>query len=99
MYSIEARVKTANASRYLLQLCKHWAHRMPVTFTPVEARVPFDETNVCLMGADAGGLDLRIDAADASEASRLGNVVVDHLRRFAFREGLQQPVWRIAGTA
>jgi hypothetical protein len=99
MYSIETRVKTANARRYLLQLCKHWAHRIPVTFTPTEAHVPFNAENVCLMGADESGLDVRIDAANASEASRLGNVVVTHLQRFAFREGLEQPVWRIAAAA
>jgi uncharacterized protein len=99
MYSIATRVKTTNASRYLQQLCKHWAHRMPVVYTPVEARVPFNETSVCLMDADDAGLDLRIDAPDAGEASRLGNVVVAHLKRFAFREALEQPVWRLAVTA
>jgi hypothetical protein len=96
MYSIETRVKTANASRYLQQLCRHWSHRMPVTFTSSEAHVPFNAENVCLMGADDDGLDVRIDAADASQASRLGNVLVEHLRRFGFREGLEQPVWRVA---
>lgn len=96
MYSIEARIKTANASRYLQQLCKHWAHRLSVAYTPEEARVPFNESGVCLMDADAEGLGLHIDAKDASEASRLGNVVVEHLQRFAFREGLEQPIWRVA---
>jgi hypothetical protein len=96
VYSIETRVKTANASRYLQQVCKHWSHRMPVTFTPTQAHLPFNAENACLMGADAEGLDVRIDAADASQASRLGNALVEHLRRFAFREGLEQPVWRVA---
>ena len=93
MYSIETRVKTANASGYLLQLCKHWAHRMPVTFTSTEAHVPFNAENVCLMGADDDGLDVRIDAANALIAdeppprdtvellrfasSRLGDKVID----------------------
>jgi hypothetical protein len=96
MYNIEARVKTANASRYLQQLCKHWSHRMEVVFTSTEARVPFNAESVCLMGADNDGLDVRIEAPDASEASRLGRVLVDHLQRFAFREDLEPPVWRIA---
>ena len=99
MYSIETRVKTANASRYLMQLCKHWAHRAPVTFTPTEAHVPLNAGSVCLMGADDDGLDVRIDARDASEASWLGGVVIEHLQRFAFRENLAQPVWRLATSA
>ena len=99
MYAIETRVFTANANRYLLQLCKHWAHKREVVFTPSEARVPFTEGAECLLGADADGLDVRINAADASEASRLGQVVIDHLLRFAFREGLQPPVWRLVPDA
>ena len=96
MYSIEARVRTANASRYLQQLCKHWSHRLAVTFTPTQAHVPFNAESVCMMGADDEGLDVRIEAPDASEASRLGRVLVEHLQRFAFREDLAAPVWRIA---
>ena len=90
------RVRTANASRYLQQLCKHWSHRLEVTFTPTQAHVPFNAESVCMMGADEEGLDVRIEAPDASEASRLGRVIVEHLRRFAFREELAAPVWRIA---
>ncbi len=96
MYNIETRVETENASRYLQQLCKHWSHRMEITFTPTQARVPFSTESICLMGADEEGLDVRIEAPDSSEASRLGRVLVEHLQRFAFRENLPAPVWRIA---
>lgn len=99
MYAIETRVETANASRYLQQLCKHWSHRMEIVFTPNEARVPFSEEAVCLLGADADGLDVCIHAPDASEASRLGQVVIEHVKRFAFRENLQTPVWRLADAS
>lgn len=99
MYSIETRVPTANASRYLQQLCKHWAHKMEVVFTAHEARVPFNAEAVCLLGADANGLEVRIDAPDASEASRLGRVVIEHLLRFAFREPFEAPIWRLSPAA
>ena len=92
-------MKTANASRYLQQLCKHWAHRLEVAFTPLEARVPFSEEAVCLLGADPIGLDVRIDAPNAAEAARLGQVVIEHLQRFAFREPFEAPVWRLAEAA
>jgi len=96
MYSIEARVKTANASRYLQQICKHWTHRLEVTFTDTQARVPFNAESICLMGADCEGLDVRIEAPDAGEAARLGRVLVEHLQGYALREGLPPPVWRVA---
>src|SRR5690349_11799855 len=34
-------VKTDHASRYLQQLCKHWAHHLSVTFTPEKGQVTF----------------------------------------------------------
>lgn len=34
-----ADVPTAHASRYLQQLCKHWAHRFEVTFDPHQGRI------------------------------------------------------------
>ena len=36
-----ARVPTANGSRYLQQLCKHWSHNLAVEFTPEKGRVVF----------------------------------------------------------
>ena len=34
-----ANVPTASASRYLQQLCKHWAHNLAVTFDAREGRI------------------------------------------------------------
>ncbi|TIT63197.1 MAG: DUF2218 domain-containing protein, partial [Mesorhizobium sp.] len=34
MPTSHANVTTAHASRYLQQLCKHWAHKFPVEFDP-----------------------------------------------------------------
>ena len=96
MYRIQAKVQTANASRYLQQLCTHWSHKLDVKFSPREGRVPFNAEAECLLGADESGLDVRINAADASEGSRLGRVVIEHLQRYAFREQLEPPIWHFA---
>ena len=40
-HSAAASVPTANASRYLQQLCKHWTHNLEVEFTPEHGRVTF----------------------------------------------------------
>ena len=99
MYHVETRVPTTHASRYLQQLCKHWAHKLDVVFTPLAGRVQFSAKAHCVLTADADGLDVLISAADASEGSRLGRVVIEHLQRFAFREPFQAPVWRLADAA
>lgn len=94
MHAIETRLETANAGRYLTQLCKHWSHRFSVTYTAENGRVPFSETTECLLTADAEGLTVRINATEPDDTTRLGNVVIEHLQRFAFREPLAAPVWR-----
>ena len=41
MSTSHAEIPTASASRYLQQLCKHFAHKLPVTFDPAEGRIGF----------------------------------------------------------
>ncbi|MES1198902.1 MAG: DUF2218 domain-containing protein [Pseudomonadota bacterium] len=96
MTAVETYIPTAHGSRYLQQLCKHWSHRLDVSFTPVKAFVPFAADSVCMLNADDGGLGVRIEAPDVSAASRLSEVVFTHVERFAFRENLERPIWRQA---
>jgi hypothetical protein len=82
-----AHVTTAHASRYLQQLCKHWSHKFPVTFTAEHGRV---ELPVAVLEMDAApdALALRLEAPD-DQIERMQGVVADHVRRFAFKEDLQ----------
>jgi hypothetical protein len=80
-----ARVTTAFASRYVQQLCKHFAHRIPVEFSKTTGRMEF-EGNTCLLEADSNLLTIRIEAEDATALERLQGVVARHLERFAFRD-------------
>ena len=41
-----------------------------------------------------GWLALRLEAADAAPLERMQGVVIDHLKRFAFREDLGEVQWR-----
>ena len=86
-------IPTANASRYLQQICKHWSHKFAVEFTPEHGRIPFDDGRVCLLDADDAALKLRLEAADAEALARGERVVIEHLKRFAFREDLGDVVW------
>lgn len=80
-------VETPQASRYLQQLCKHWSHRFTTEFDAAQGTVNLPAATLTL-AADPARLHLALDAADASELPRLGEVVAEHLRRFAFREEL-----------
>jgi len=93
MPASEATVVTAAASRYLQQLCKHWSHKFAVEFTPQHGTIPFDASRVCTLNASADQLLLRIEAADQATLERTQDVLIDHLKRFAFREEFGDVHW------
>ena len=87
MLRATAEVATASASRYLQQLCKHFAHKIPTTFGPTEGTMTFPLGPVTL-AADGERLTLTVEAEDAARLAELEDVVARHLVRFAFRETL-----------
>lgn len=94
MHISEARVSTVSASRYLQQLCKHWSHKFAVAYTPEKGSIPFADDRRCLLEATPDHLAMRIEANDEATLARMESVVVDHLKRFAFREDLSEITWQ-----
>ena len=86
MPTTTATVPTAHASRYLQQLCKHWAHKLEVNFTAERGVVGFPGGTVATFEARPEGLAVRIEASDAQTLEQMKGVVSRHLDRFAFRE-------------
>lgn len=93
--SSTAQVPTASGSRYLQQLCKHWAHNMAVEFTPERGTVVFPrnargadwpDDGLVTMIAHPATLECRIDASVAGQREGLKGALARHLDRFAFRE-------------
>jgi hypothetical protein len=94
-HSAAAAVPTANGSRYLQQLCKHWAHNLQVEFDSEHGRVMFPKDArganhpadaVVTFDASANALEVRIDASSSEQLAGLKAAVERHLDRFAFRE-------------
>ena len=69
----------------LQQLCKHFAHKLPVTFDPAQGRIEFS-LGTCDLAAEAGPLTMRAEAPDPTALAQLEQVVSRHQERFAFRE-------------
>lgn len=78
-------VPTEHASKYLQQLCKHWTHRLDVTFDAQHGTVKF-EGSVATLDARDSGLEVTLEATDAETLERIKGAVSSHLDRFAFRE-------------
>ena len=83
-----AEVATPWASRYLQQLCKHFAHRIPVTFDERSGHIVFS-SGECRLDAEGETLKLRVTTSDPTQLENLEDVVARHLVRFAFREEMQ----------
>jgi len=83
-----AAVTTPLAGRYLQQLCKHFAHKLDVTFDERSGQVVFP-TGTCRLDAREGSLLLSLSAPDDARMTQLQDVVARHLVRFAFREELR----------
>ena len=94
-FSSAARVPTANGSRYLQQLCKHWQHNLEVEYTPEHGTVRFPRDargadwpaeGVITMTAHPDAIECRIDASAEGQLEGLKGALARHLDRFAFRE-------------
>lgn len=81
----EARWETEKASRYMAQLCKHFAHRLPVTLNEQDGQIVFG-VGTCDVAAEEQALRMRISAADEAGLEQVQGVVIRHLQRFAFRD-------------
>jgi hypothetical protein len=102
-HTATATVPTADASRYLQQLCKHWQHNLTVEFDANHGTVIFprdargaDHPADALVTFDAGddALTVRIDASSPEQLEGLEGAVARHLDRFAFREAPLAFDWR-----
>ena len=100
-----ALVPTASGSRYMQQLCKHWAHNLAVEFDAREGRVTFPRDArgadwpgdaLVTMTAGEGILTCRIDATSSGQLEGLKGAVARHLDRFAFREAPLTFEWQDA---
>ncbi len=93
-----ARVATEKASRYMIQLAKHWSHKFEVRYDETSAFFPLP-LGGCRMVAHPDGLDITVEAVDHDGLARLEDVVAKHLDRFAFREGELKYSWTRAWPA
>ena len=94
-HSAKAAVPTPNASRYLQQLCKHWAHNLAVEFTDNEGTIVFPKDmrgqsfpgdGTVRLQAQENALDVVVIASSPEQLEGLKGAIAKHLDRFAFRE-------------
>ena len=88
-----ATVATPHAERYMTQLCKHFAHKVPASVEGREGKISFEAGEAALR-ASPDTLMLITSAADGEGLARVEQVIASHLKRFAFREPEMTVDWR-----
>jgi len=94
MIIVTSTAQTASASKYLQQLCKHFAHKVPAKWDTSHGEVWFPY-GYCRMDASDTGLSIHCETDEEDKLGLLRHVIDDHLERFAWREKLKLE-WRDA---
>ena len=89
-----ARFATPHAAKYIAQLCKHFAHKVPAEWDDTQGQAALPSGPVSLR-AEADALHVRITAEDAKAMIQSRFVVDSHLVTFAHREGFTGLCWQI----
>ncbi len=95
MPRIVGHFATSSASKYLQQLCKHFAHKVEVEYdeSAGQAALPVGPAQ---MTANAKELRVSIDLNDLDDRPRAQAIIDTHLERFAFRENSKAMNWSLA---
>ncbi|MBB94133.1 MAG: 2,4-dihydroxyhept-2-ene-1,7-dioic acid aldolase [Rhodobacteraceae bacterium] len=86
---------TPNASRYLQQLCKHFAHKVAVDYDDNTGRADLPP-GPAVMTATPKDLTVVVEAVDEDGIALARHIIDDHLTRFAFREDFSGMGWQPA---
>jgi catechol 2,3-dioxygenase len=86
--SATAAVATDKPSPYLLQLAKHFRHKLDVRFDAQEAVIPFAFGHAELRAVDRG-LGITAFAQRPDDLRRVQHVITSHLERFGRRDELR----------
>lgn len=92
MYQITGKFATPNGSKYLQQLCKHFAHKIEVENDETSGNIRFP-MGTARLSADEAGLTVHFDLEKAEDSERAQSVIDKHLERFAFREDFKTMSW------
>lgn len=85
MFTIKGSVRTDHAAKYLVQLCKHFAHKVDVDLGETSGDVAFP-MGPCTFTATRDALIFDGQSEKAEGIEKMKDVIVIHLDKFAWRE-------------
>jgi len=95
MLTASSQFKTEKPGKYLVQLCKHFAHKVDVSYTEQEGKVNFPG-GMALLNNKEDCLEFYVEAATEEQLEICQSVIESHIVRFAFREKLESLNWEVS---
>jgi uncharacterized protein len=83
-----ANVATEKPAPYMKQLCRHFGHKVDVTFDDERGSIALAMGRCRLDASRPGILQLHVEAEDAAGLERTQQVIGSHLERFGRRDAL-----------
>ncbi len=83
-----SQIKTSHGSKYLQQLCKHFAHKVDVTYDATEGQVDFPP-GPCTILADEEMISFSCISEKAEGLLVMQSIIEQHLVKFAWREDIE----------
>lgn len=87
-----AEFETPHASKYLQQLCKHFAHKLDVAFTEDAGQIALP-TGPAELQATSDMLRITVAVSDKDTLARARHIIDKHIVKFAHRESIQGLDW------
>ena len=97
MLTDHGRFDTPNASKYLQQLCKHFAHKVAVEHDEIRGTVTLGMGPATLQASETT-LTAEVTAPGAADLAEARDIIDRHLARFAFREEFEAMTWQSAAA-
>ena len=88
-------LQTEQASKYMQQLLKHFAHKIEVEYDETDGKAALP-TGPAELKASPSELRVRITGADDEALKTARHIIDSHLERFAFRENFTAMNWQAA---
>jgi len=76
------QIETADPSRLIRRLCKHWSHKFEVNYDDQQGQIALGDTQ-CTLTAGEGSLTAHLQTENEAKLEQMETVVADHLQRMA----------------
>lgn len=92
MLRSSSQFETEKPGKYLIQLCKHFAHKVEVSYTEESGKVNFP-CGTAHLENKIDRLEFSVEAQSEKDLQICQAILENHIVRFAFRENLESLTW------